>query len=153
MWPVRGSITMMPLRQSAMKARPSVSTQVRLAMNRSQIRDLKRTVRDGPAGASQQAQQAALALLSRSVMFGHGRLAVLRLKMAVDAGAQVPLEFWAHCSRAAATSQDRQLQGVYKEAVAHALLGLSSHQSKLAPDDLTTRLHLAMSVRSTLANC
>lgn len=92
-------------------------------MKRATVRALKRTVRKSPPLGSQQAQHAALALLSRSVMFGHGRLAVQRLKLAVDAGAQVPNELWVYCSRAAVASEDAKMQGLYRDTALQATHG------------------------------
>lgn len=89
-------------------------------MRRATVRALKRITRDGAQTTSPtappSAQNAALTLLARSVTFGHGRLAVIRLKLAVEMGAQVPHELWAYCSRAAGASQDARLQGLYRDA-------------------------------------
>lgn len=96
-------------------------------MKRAAIRALKRAVRNGPqilaSAEPQKVQHAALALLSRSVSFGHGRLAVLRLQLAVEAGAQVPHDLWAYCARAAGASQDATLQGLYRDAAVLATRG------------------------------
>jgi len=40
--------------------------------------------------------ESALALLDRSIHFGHGRLAVVRLAMAVGAGTKVHKEHWTY---------------------------------------------------------
>lgn len=56
------------------------------------------------------ARDAALALLERSVLFGHPRLAVLRLSMAVHAGAEVPAPLWSYCEKATSQSHDLQLK-------------------------------------------
>lgn len=59
-------------------------------------------------------------LLSRSVRFGHGRLAVIRLQQAVEAGAEVPQAHWLYCSRAAHASDDVRLQSLYRAAAVRA---------------------------------
>jgi hypothetical protein len=64
--------------------------------------------------------QCALALLTRSIRFAHGRLAVLRLAMAVDAGASIPREHWVYCSRVAGSSGDSRLQELYTSAALKA---------------------------------
>lgn len=98
-------------------------------MKRAAVRALKRALHQGTHNGSQPLQQAALALLSRSVVFGHGRVAVMRLKLAVEAGAQVPHELWAYCARAAGASQDAKVQGLYREA---ALLATQRHAETAA---------------------
>lgn len=87
-------------------------------MTREKVRSLKRTLRvNSCADASPQnkriAAESALSLLARSIEFGHGRLAVMRLVAAVKSGAQVPHEHWLYCARAAQASQDFALQGLY----------------------------------------
>ena len=62
------------------------------------------------------ARQCALSLLTRSVSFGHGRLAVLRLAKAVDIGADVPQEYWMYCHDAASRSKDDRLRELYLQA-------------------------------------
>lgn len=90
-------------------------------MSRQPIREMKRNLLAGSrpgADASQRhlACDAALALLERSISFGHARLAVLRLSMAVHAGAEVPGPLWSYCEQAARHSQDRQLQALWQSA-------------------------------------
>jgi hypothetical protein len=90
-------------------------------MTRDVVRSLKRAMRAGTklnadARDKTLASESALLLLSRSISFGHGRLAVVRLAMAVDAGAPVPGEHWAYCAQVARTSKDRQLQEIYLAA-------------------------------------
>jgi hypothetical protein len=63
---------------------------------------MKRTIRtalhaEDAISASDAGRDCALALLQRSVSFGHGRLAVLRLALAVRVGAPVPPEYWKYC--------------------------------------------------------
>lgn len=93
-------------------------------MSREHIRSLKHAVRKG-LEANQEAprllgRDSALALLARSISFGHGRLAVLRLCVAVETGATVPGEHWQYCLRVVTRDRDRQLQELYRSAVAKA---------------------------------
>ncbi|MCB4365521.1 hypothetical protein KIH07_17415 [Hydrogenophaga taeniospiralis] len=94
-------------------------------MKRDAVRSLKRDLRKGlHSGASDAArtrtQESALMLLTRSIAFGHGRLALLRLDLAVAAGALVAHEQWAYCSRVALASQDIKLQDLYRLAAVRA---------------------------------
>jgi hypothetical protein len=88
-------------------------------MSRQPIREMKRRLSagvrpDADSGQRHLACDAALALLERSVSFGHARLAVIRLSMAVHAGAEVPGPLWSYCEQAARHSQDRQLQALWQ---------------------------------------
>jgi hypothetical protein len=77
-------------------------------MSRQNIRDLKRhtlTANTEPALA----KEAALALLERSIQFGHPRLAVIRLSMAAFLGAEVTAAQYQYCHAAAQRSRDPQL--------------------------------------------
>lgn len=99
-------------------------------MSRQIVRDMKRNVTAGakPAAAMpmrQLAQESALALLERSINFGHRRLAVVRLATAVLAGAEVTPEHWAYCRDAADKSKDALLQGLWRDTAAAA-----SHESE-----------------------
>ena len=90
-------------------------------MSRQTIREMKRSLSVGSrpdADSNQQylARDAALSLLERSIGFGHVRLAVIRLSMAVHAGAEVPGPMWSYCEQAARKSQDRQLQALWQSA-------------------------------------
>ncbi|MHA7599301.1 hypothetical protein ACX12L_05115 [Alicycliphilus sp. T452] len=74
---------------------------------RAAIRELKRAARAGMCpGATGEAvhvaQEAALALLQRSVAMGHDRLALLRLADALQLGAVVDAGILAYCRRIAA---------------------------------------------------
>lgn len=94
-------------------------------MSRQAIREMKRHLSAGgrqgaEAGERHLARDAALALLERSVSFGHARLAVIRLSMAVHAGAEVPEPLWLYCEQAARRSQDRQLQALWQSALERA---------------------------------
>jgi hypothetical protein len=96
-------------------------------MTREDVRSHKRALRaSGRPGASAQdkalAGESALSLLSRSIAFGHGRLAVIRLSMAVDSGAPVPGEHWAYCAKVVQASKDRQLQDIYLAAARNAIV-------------------------------
>jgi hypothetical protein len=89
-------------------------------VTRQAIREMKRAVRAGGPGASDGSQalakDCALSLLNRSISFGHGRLAVIRLVMAVRAGAEIPVACWVYCCNAVEASKDPLLQGLYLTA-------------------------------------
>lgn len=90
-------------------------------MSRQAIRDLKRTVRAASlAGADSRshvlAKESALALLARSIQFGHSRLAVVRLAMAAKAGADVPSSHWDYCRTVVAAAKDPALHALLAEA-------------------------------------
>lgn len=63
------------------------------------------------------AKEVAGQLLERSIHFGHGRLSVIRLAMAVHCGAAIPKEQWLYCRDVAASSQDAVTQALFQEAV------------------------------------
>lgn len=72
------------------------------------------------------AQESALSLLARSIAFGHRRLAVIRLSMAVQAGADIPQQHWAYCREAALPSADASLRALFlqaEQAAANPLAG------------------------------
>jgi hypothetical protein len=89
-------------------------------VTRQAIREMKRAVHAGGPGASDGSQalakDCALSLLNRSIKFGHGRLAVIRLAMAVRAGAEIPVASWVYCRDAVEASKDPLLQGLYLTA-------------------------------------
>jgi hypothetical protein len=94
-------------------------------MTRETVRTLKRGTRaasrPGAADADHMfSAECALALLARSIQFAHGRLAVLRLWMAVDAGASIPQEHWLYCARVASETRDSRAQELYREAASKA---------------------------------
>ena len=94
-------------------------------MTRQAVRGMKRAIHVGARlGADDSSvvlgKECALSLLSRSIDFGHGRLAVIRLSIAVRAGAQVPAEHWHYCHRAADASKDVSLQMLYLAAAQQA---------------------------------
>ena len=94
-------------------------------MTRETVRILKRGARAAarPGGTNVDhtfRAECALALLSRSIQFAHGRLAVLRLSMAVDAGASIPREHWLYCARVASETRDPRAQELYREAASKA---------------------------------
>src|SRR5438094_187089 len=66
------------------------------------------------------AKESALSLLNRSIAFGHKRLAVVRLAMAVRAGADVPAACWDYCSRVAEGSKGASLQDAFVLAAQEA---------------------------------
>lgn len=71
-------------------------------------------------GAPQQsmmlAKEAAVRLLERSIQFGHGRLSVVRLAMAVQSGAVISREHWIYCRQVASASKDAGTQALFLEA-------------------------------------
>lgn len=91
-------------------------------MSRQAVRELKRVAR---LGATEEAagekhvlaKEAALSLLDRSINFRHARLAVIRLAMAVKAGAEVPTTHWDYCRRVVADSPDPTLHALLAEAI------------------------------------
>jgi hypothetical protein len=90
-------------------------------MSRQEIREMKRAVRlgahAGASGASHAlAKDMALQLLERSIRFGHGRLSVLRLAMAVRSGAEIADAHWHACSQIASASRDASTHALYLEA-------------------------------------
>ena len=83
-------------------------------MKRQDTREMKLAIAAGskPKGGKgdlELSKETALWLLRRSIEFGHGRLAVVRLGMAVRVGAEVPPEHWHYCSGVADTSRDPNL--------------------------------------------
>ena len=83
-------------------------------MARQHIRTLKRNISKGTrpdAGGSEEilARESDLALLERSISFGHARLAVIRLAIAVSVGAEIPAAHWAYCEEAYRRSNDPNL--------------------------------------------
>ena len=90
-------------------------------MSRQIVRQMKRVVAaaDQPGASTDAlvlARASALSLLSRSIAFHHGRLAIIRLAMAVQAGADIPPEHWAYCREAAACAKDAALRTLFREA-------------------------------------
>ncbi len=76
---------------------------------------MKRMVRVGasPAAVPElrlQSQAMALALLDRSIKFGHHRLAIQRLGAAVELEAPVSADRWSYCERVARRSADAALK-------------------------------------------
>ena len=63
------------------------------------------------------AKEASLRLLQRSIGFGHGRLSVIRLVMAVQAGAEIPDECWDFCRSISLTTKDSKIRSLYFEAL------------------------------------
>lgn len=101
--------------------RPASGLSMEPRVSRQAIRQMKRSVvagsrQDARAQAVALARESALLLLARSVAFGHRRLAVLRLTMAVRAGADIPQQHWAHCREAASTSADADLRAKFLRA-------------------------------------
>lgn len=57
-----------------------------------------------------------LALLDRSIEFGHARLAVLRLAGAAHLGADLADAHWRYCEDVVTRSNDPQLAGLFRAA-------------------------------------
>ena len=91
-------------------------------MSRDSVRQMRKVVSlgheaDATALSLTQAQEAAAQLLERSVFFGHKRLSVVRLSIAVQLGAVLPLDHWNHCARVAKVSSDSRIRALYVDAV------------------------------------
>ena len=94
-------------------------------MTRKVVRDLKRTARAGTRPGADAAdrmlsRECAVELLSRSIRFAHGKLAVLRLVMAVECGASIAPEHWRYCKHVAESSEDIQVKLLYQSAAMQA---------------------------------
>lgn len=102
---------------------PPVAVNIESNMTRSTVRFHNRSVSAGRSENSSDSQRllsadSALFLLDRSIRFGHTRLAVLRLVIAVDVGAQVPREHFTYCHAAAEETGDSGLQELLIAAAA-----------------------------------
>lgn len=90
-------------------------------MSRKKIRSLKKTIhigmQEGLGPLRNESKNCALALLARSIEFGHSRLAMIRLCTAVELDALVPTEHWLYCSRVAKKSADEKLRKLYLQAI------------------------------------
>lgn len=91
-------------------------------MSRDAVRQMRQTLShgldtDATAASLALAQAAAVQLLERSVGFGHRRLSVVRLSMAVQAGAVVPSHHWNYCLGVAASSHDPRIRALFMDAV------------------------------------
>lgn len=62
--------------------------------------------------------ESALTLLERSISFGHGQLAVIRLAAAVTAGADPSQEQWRYCSDVVQDCADPALRRLFRQAAA-----------------------------------
>lgn len=88
---------------------------------RQRLRSLKRLARagsgtDAAPALKLQSQAIALALLDRSIKFKHRRLALLRLKEAVELGATVNTEQWTYCKSVMTLEQDGALRADVERA-------------------------------------
>ena len=96
-------------------------------MARSEIRRMKREVEagrlaDAHVETSALAAHAALSLLARSISFGHKRLALIRLAIAVRAGADIPPASWVYCREVASHSRDAKLRLLFLAAAEGAAI-------------------------------
>ena len=94
-------------------------------MSRDTVRSIKKAMRDAhrhtaPQEAELLSRDCAVALLARSIRFGHGRLAVIRLCAAAQVGAEISGEQWAYCARASVLSSDFKLQELFRRAASLA---------------------------------
>lgn len=91
-------------------------------MSRDSVRQMRKVVSladeaDAPADVLTQAQTAAAQLLERSVFFGHRRLSVVRLNIAAQLGAVLPVDHWDHCARVAKVSSDPRIRALFADAL------------------------------------
>lgn len=89
------------------------------------VRSLKRLTRagsgiDAAPALKLQSQAIALALLYRSIKFKHRRLALLRLKEAVELGAVVDTDQWTYCKGVLALVEDGALRAHFEHAAKRA---------------------------------
>ncbi len=86
-------------------------------MSRDAIKKLKKTIRNHGQSTQRVGQkateQAALALLDRSVRMRHGRLAVQRLDEAVRRGALVSDDQWRYCREVASLTRNASIQTLF----------------------------------------
>ena len=100
-------------------------------MARHFVRELKRRVAssartaEGSETAYALGREAALALLERSITFGHGRLAVIRMSIAVQAGADVSIAQWKYCENAVERAADSELRAIFINASRQLLTRIS----------------------------
>ena len=69
-----------------------------------------------PWTPSELPREVALALLERSIEYGHGALAVARLALAVKCGAAVSDRHWEFCRKVMAGCHDLELEGLMSAA-------------------------------------
>lgn len=106
------------------RPRPAAACEGR-RVTRSEVRRMKHDIAAGrraDVGAEAWAQgaSAALSLLTRSISFGHKRLALIRLMIAVQAGADVPPASWTYCRVVASNSRDDTLRSLFIHAASAA---------------------------------
>ena len=89
-------------------------------MSREAVRSMKRAIADASQAGNDEgrpiARAAAVSLLERSISFGHGRLAVIRLGIAAEVGAEIPPSCWAYCEAVANGSGDFRLRALFERA-------------------------------------
>lgn len=90
-------------------------------MSRDLVRQMRNTVShglvdDASEESLERAQAAAAQLLERSVAFGHRRLSVVRLSVAAQCGAAVPLAHWNYCYSVARSSSDPRIRTLFMDA-------------------------------------
>jgi len=87
---------------------------------------------DAMPGSQTLACESALHLLERSIAYGHRRLAIVRLSIAVSAGADIADPQWRYCREAADASRDPALQSLFlRAATARLAETATSHGAHL----------------------
>lgn len=94
-------------------------------MCRSKVREMKRVMVTGVKKDSSEeevdaARACAVALVARSISFGHARLAILRLAVAAQLGADIPSAQWEYGWNVISTCKDPALQELFSKAVAQS---------------------------------
>lgn len=95
--------------------------------DRKRLRTLKRVARasashDPASEFRTQGKAIALALLDRSIKFEHRRLALRRLREAVELGASISFDQWTYCRNIANSCKDSLLKAEFSQAVQLARL-------------------------------
>lgn len=89
-------------------------------MTRQAVRDMKRMIGRVRHARNEEelpiAREAATKLLERSVSYGHGRLAVIRLSIAAQVSAEISPPCWAYCHAIVEGSGDLQLKALFLRA-------------------------------------
>lgn len=93
-------------------------------MCRSKVREMKRVMTGVKEDSSKEevdaARACAVALVARSISFGHARLAILRLAGAAQLGADIPSAQWEYGWNVISTCKDPALQELFSKAVAQS---------------------------------
>lgn len=79
-------------------------------------REISRALNESATASARLAAEAAIGLLDRSMAFGHRRLAVIRLSVAVEVGAPVSDAHWSYCQAVTDKARDAGLSSVMQRA-------------------------------------